>query len=279
MAVVGMHLEEKAANVPLHAGKIQVIKIGGEVVEDDNAIRHQVRQAIHLAGNEAKVIIVHGGGVQITNALNTAGVKSEFVNGVRNTSAEAVVITQMCLDALNKKIVKIFEEEASAVNVVGYGGFDDGIINAAPLFKGTRTGKVSRVDAAKIKDRFVGPTVQFVYPICRGADGGFMNVNADDVAAAIAIAVNADRLIMCSSVPGVKNKQGDLISVLYTDEIAGLITDETITGGMIPKVQAAASVLDGTKVGGVAILDGKNPDAIERELFTNAGGGTLILKR
>ncbi len=278
-------LEEMSKNVARHAGKIQVIKIGGEVVEDDNAIRHQARQVISLNNHGAKVIVVHGGGVQITQALEQAGVKSEFIKGVRNTSAEAVEITQQCLDALNKKILRIFAEEVEAmdaeVEARGFGGYEDGIIEATPVFEGTRTGTVSSVNADKLKERFTGskgPAVQFIYPICLGEDGGFMNVNADDVAAAVAIAMDADRLIICSNIPGVMDKEKKVISKIETGTIASLVEDGTVSGGMIPKLESAANVVANSRVGGVVILNGKDPSAIERELFTEEGGGTLIVK-
>lgn len=274
--------EVMSTNVARHAGKTQVIKIGGEVVEDDASIRNLVRQTIHLANFGANVIVVHGGGVQITKALDAAGIKAEFVDGIRNTSEEAVGVTQMCLAELNDKIVRIFEEEAKQidtdVSARGYGGYQDGIIEAGPVFEGTRTGTVSAIDAEKLKERFVGPTVQFIYPVCKGEDGGFMNVNADDVAAAVAIAMDADRLIICSNIPGVMDKEKNVISKIETTEIAGLVEDGTVSGGMIPKLKSASDVILNSRVGGVVILNGKDSSAIERELFTEEGGGTLIVK-
>lgn len=279
----GNIFHDMAINVARHTGKIQVIKIGGEVVEDDDAIRHQVRQSIDLTNFGAKIIIIHGGGVQITQALEKAGIEAKFVNGLRHTSAEAVEITKQCLETLNKKIIRIFEEEAREVGrpvcVQGFGGFEDGIIEAEPIFEGTRTGKVTFVDIEDLNSRFESPCVSFIYPICQGPDGGYMNVNADDVAAAVAIALNADRLIICSNIPGVMDKDKKVISKIHTDEIAGLIEDGTVSGGMIPKLESAAKVVTSSGVGGVVILNGKDPSAIERELFTEEGGGTLIVKR
>lgn len=280
----GNVFEEMSANVARHSGKTQVIKIGGEVVEDDGSIRNLVRQTIALTNFGAHVIVVHGGGVQITKALEAAGVKAEFVDGIRNTSEEAVGITRDCLAELNGKIVRIFAEEAqnmgsSAIRADGYGGYEGGIVEAGPVFEGTRTGTVSAVDSAKIRARFAsGRSVQFVYPVCLGADGGFMNVNADDVAAAVAIATDADRLIICSNIPGVMDKEKNVISKIETSGIAGLIEDGTASGGMIPKLKSASDVVTKSRVGGVVILNGKDPTAIERELFTEEGGGTLIVK-
>lgn len=274
--------EVMSLNVARHAGRTQVIKIGGEVVEDDASIRNLVRQTIALANFGANVIVVHGGGVQITKALEQAGIKAEFVNGIRNTSEEAVGVTQMCLAELNDKIVRIFDEEVKAldaeVSARGFGGYQDGIIEAKPVFEGTRTGTVSAIDAAKLHDRFVGPTVQFIYPVCRGEDGGYMNVNADDVAAAVAIAMDADRLIICSNIPGVMDKDKKVISKIETGQIAALVEDGTVSGGMIPKLKSASDVILNSRVGGVVILNGKDSSAIERELFTEEGGGTLIVK-
>ena len=263
-------------------GKIEVIKIGGEVVEDDQSIRHMVRQVIDLADAGANVVVAHGGGVQITKALEAAGVESKFVNGLRDTSEAAVGITQQCLQSLNDKIMRIYAEEASAKGVDvparGLGGFEEGIITAVPVFENTRTGDVKIVDAVKLHAALEKTPVLFVYPICRGEDGGFMNVNADTVAADLAIALDADRLIICSNIPGVMDKNKNVISKIETNQIQSLIDDETVSGGMIPKLQSAAEVVTNSRVGGVVILNGKDPSAIERELFTEEGGGTLIVK-
>lgn len=263
-------------------GKIEVIKIGGEVVEDDQSIRHLVRQVLDLADAGARVVVAHGGGVQITKALEAAGVESKFVNGLRDTSEAAVGITQQCLQSLNDKILRIYAEEAAAkgidVPARGLGGFEEGIITAVPVFENTRTGDIDHVDAGKLRKAMEQTPVLFVYPICQGEDGGYMNVNADTVAADLAIALDADRLIICSNIPGVMDKEKNVISEIRTGDIDALIEDGTVSGGMIPKLQSAAEVVTNSRVGGVVILNGKDPSAIERELFTKEGGGTLIIK-
>lgn len=255
-------------------GKVQVIKIGGELVGDEKAIQNLVFQARKLADAGGRVFIVHGGGVQITEELAKAGIKAEFINGLRHTSADAVEITERCLRDLNAGVVALFDGGA-----VGIGGYQGGIIRAVPVFEGTRTGTVSHVDRAALLNAADGGKVCVIYPICAGPNGEMMNVNADDVAAAVAEGVGADRLILCSNIPGVMDKQKKVFPRLYIDELAALIADETITGGMIPKVQSAARIAENPSVGGVVILNGADIVAIEKVFSDGAGAGTLIQRR
>lgn len=275
--------EVLAGHVARHKGKTQVIKTGGEVVAKTEMIRHHMVQAINLMNFGAQVIEVHGGGTQITAELKKAGIEAPMVNGRRHTSAEAAAITERCLRELNNGIVRIFAEEASRMKVdlkaIGIGGFWNDVIKAKPLFEGTNTGEVTGVDAGMLRALSEKSFLPIIYPICAGPAGDFMNVNADDVASAVAEAVQADRLILCSNVPGVMDKNKKVISQLYTDEIPALIADGTITGGMIPKVENAARLAENPKIGGVVILNGEDPNAIVTELFTDKGAGTLFQMR
>lgn len=285
----GVLAESALKYVQAYKGKTVVIKFGGELVAQDSVIRNLIRQAVHLKALGAKVLLVHGGGTQITDELTKAGIESKIIGGFRFTTQEALDITHRCLNELNRKIVNILHEEGSRLGVdvaaFGLGGVDGKLIIADTLydeqdrFAGSRTGDIEEVDGERLMLLCKGNGVPILHPICSAYDGGCMNVNADDVAAAIATAVDAHRLILCSNIPGVMDKQKNVISKIYTDEIDALIADETVTGGMIPKVRAAAETASDPHVGGVVILDGQNPTAIEKELFTDEGSGTLILRR
>lgn len=285
----GVMAESSLKYVQAYKGKTVVIKFGGELVAQDPVIRNLIRQAVYLKALGAKVVLVHGGGAQITEELGKAGIESRIIGGFRYTTQEALDITHRCLNELNRRIVNIFHEEAARLGLdsaaYGLGGVDgkliiaDTLYDAEDRFAGSRTGDIEEVDGERLMLLCKGNGVPILHPVCSAYDGGCMNVNADDVAAAIATAIDAHRLILCSNIPGVLDKGRVLISKIYTDEIDALIADETVTGGMIPKLRAAAETASDPHVGGVVILDGANPTAIEKELFTDEGSGTLILRR
>ena len=283
-ALAADFLQEAAHFAHRYAGKAIVIKFGGELLTQENVMRNLVRQAIALRNFGAKVVLVHGGGVQINDKLKEAGIEPKYddATGVRDTDLATLEITHSCLSELNRRIVNCFTEEAirndEVVSAVGLGGNDGHMITATAKFPGSRTGTIARVNSEKL-DAYASNDVLIFHPICMGTDGKGMNVNADEVAAELAISMKADRLILCSNVSGVWDKDKKRISLLQTDEIQTLIADGTIKNGMIPKIKSAALVADHPDVGGVVILDGADPHAIESELFSRKGAGTLIQKR
>lgn len=271
-----------AKNVAKYRDKTVVIKFGGELVEQENVLRNLVRQAITLTNFGARVVLVHGGGKQIDSELEKEGIVPKKIDGRRDTDLPTLEVTHRCLNDLNRKIVNMFHEEAARlgadVTALGLGGNDMRLITAEPFKAGsdTRTGRIVSVNGEEIARLAGKNNVVIFHPICAGNDGLCLNVNADDVAAGIAESMKADRLILCSNIPGVLDKDKKKISEISTDQVQALIDDETITGGMIPKVQAAQKVAASPGVGGVVILDGANANAIETELMTEAGAGTLI---
>lgn len=273
-----------AKNAAKYREQTIIIKFGGELVEKEDVMRNLMRQAITLKNLGARVLLVHGGGKQIDNELTAAGIEPRKIDGRRDTDMPTLDITHRCLNELNRQIVNYFHEEASRlganVAAVGLGGNDNRLITAVPYWDSvdTRTGKVAHVDRVKLSHLADQNSVPIIHPICAGKDGLCYNVNADDVAAAIAIELGAMRLILCSNVKGVLDKKKQQIMELTTDRIQSLVDDGTITDGMIPKVNAAADVARNPNVGGVVILDGANPKAIETELLTDEGAGTLICK-
>ncbi len=275
-----------AKNAAKYRDKTIVIKFGGELVEQEPVMRNLMKQAITLKNLGARVVLVHGGGKQIDAELEKEGIEPKWFGAKerRDTDLPTLEVTHRCLNELNRRIVNYFHEEASRlganVAAVGLGGNDNRLLTAVPYYDGsdTRTGRVSYVDVAKLSHLADQNSVPIFHPICAGNDGVCFNVNADDVAAEIAVALRADRLILCSNIPGVLDKNKNKITELRTDRIASLIADGTITGGMKTKVKAAASVANNPNIGGVVILDGADPKAIEIELLTDTGAGTLVLK-
>ena len=263
-----------------------VIKFGGALAEDDDIIRNIARQAAFLTHSiDARVVVVHGGGKQINQALEDKGIKPQRdpKTDLRITDGPTLDVSDAALRTLNGKIVRLFREASTDIRAVGMAGYDGPIVTAESLSH--FTGQATRVDAhflaqmVKMKDRSVIPVI---YPICNNdapVDGeARLNVNADDVAATIAAKMGARRLILCSDIPGVLDKDKTLIKSLNTHEITRLIDDGTVTGGMIAKIKAAAEAAETLSGGGVVILDGRKENAILTELLYENGSGTLIRK-
>ncbi len=265
--------------------KTIVIKFGGELVAQDDVIRNLMVQAITLKNFGARVVLVHGGGTQIDEELKRAGIEplKDKVTDARITDLATLEVTHRCLNELNRRIVNLFHEEAAKlgadVNAIGLGGNDSRLITAKPRFENSRTGTLTDVDSAKLSYFTAANSIPIIHPISMGQDGICMNVNADEVAAGIAISLGAQRLILCTNVDAVLDKSKKRISHIYTDNWRHWIDDGTIYGGMKLKVEAAMDVASNPAVGGVVILNGADKQAIEKELLTDEGAGTLFLRR
>jgi acetylglutamate kinase len=233
---------------------------------------------------------VHGGGPQIGAMLNRLNIKSEFAAGLRVTDKATMDVVEMVLAGLiNKQIVGFINNEGG--RAIGLCGKDGNMVTAQKL---TRTivddatkeeqeidlgfvGEPAHVDS-RVLDALLGrELIPVLAPVCNGNDGQTYNVNADTFAGAIAGALGAKRLLLLTDVPGVLDKNKNLIPELTVSKIHELIADGTITGGMIPKVETCIYALE-QGVEGVVILDGKVPHAVLLELLTDHGAGTLITK-
>jgi acetylglutamate kinase len=241
-----------------------------------------------LEQSGVKPVVVHGGGPQIGAMLKKLGIESEFRDGLRVTDAATIDVVEMVLaGSINKQIVGWIAAEGG--KAVGLSGKDGGMVSARKL---TRT--IADPDSAieRIVDLgFVGEPetvrrevldavlkaelIPVLAPVCPGDDGHTYNVNADTFAGAIAGALKAKRLLLLTDVPGVLDKDRNLITDLTIEDCRRLIADGTITGGMIPKVETCIYALE-RGVEAVVILDGKQPHAVLVELFTDHGAGTMI---
>lgn len=264
-----------------YRGEVIVIKFGGALAEDDNVIRSISRQAAFLSHNiEAHVIVVHGGGNQIDEKLKKEGIeeRKDPKNGLRLTDKPTLEVCDNALRALNGKIVRLFQEVSDDVQAMGMAGYDGGLVVSDSLMEYTG-GYPTSVDDGyfqhlmRYKDKDIIPVI---YPICWSNDPqegeSRLNVNADYVAAAIASKLNARRLIFCTDTPGVMDKEKNILTSLSTLDVDHLIDTGVVTGGMVPKLRAAAEL----PKGGVVILDGAQENAILLEVLYEKGAGTLI---
>ena len=269
---------------------VVVVKYGGHAMGDEAVARSFAKDMVLLEQSGVNPVVVHGGGPQIGAMLAKLGIKSEFSGGLRITDKATVEIVEMVLaGSINKQIVGFIN--AAGGRAIGLCGKDGNMVTATKL---KRTivdpdshiekhvdlgfvGEPSKVDKTVLEQVLGRELIPVLAPVAQGADGETYNVNADTFAGAIAGALGARRLLFLTDVPGVLDKNKELIKELSVAAIRRLIADGTITGGMIPKVETCIYALE-QGVEGVVILDGKQPHAVLVELLTDHGAGTLITK-
>jgi acetylglutamate kinase len=255
---------------------------------DEQTARDFARDIVLLEQAAINPVVVHGGGPQIAMMLNKLGIKSEFAGGLRVTDAATVEIVEMVLaGSINKQIVGYIN--AAGGKAIGLCGKDGNMVQAKKV---TRTvvdpdsniekvvdlgfvGEPDKVDLTVLNHVLGKEMIPVLAPVAASADGGTFNVNADTFAGAIAGALKAKRLLLLTDVPGVLDKNKNLITDLSVADARRLIADGTISGGMIPKVETCIYALD-QGVEGVVIMDGKVPHAVLLELLTDHGIGTLM---
>ncbi|WP_134497095.1 acetylglutamate kinase [Microvirga pakistanensis] len=268
--------------------QVVVIKYGGHAMGDRAAAEDFAEDVVLLEQSGIKPVVVHGGGPQIGKMLEKLGIKSEFKGGLRVTDQATVEVVEMVLaGSINKQIVGWIGTEGG--KAVGLSGKDGNMVIAR---KATRTAVDPESNIEKVVDLgFVGEPekvnrevldqvlsaelIPVLAPVAIGQDGQTYNVNADTFAGAIAGALTAKRLLLLTDVPGVLDKNKNLIPEMTIEDCRRLIADGTITDGMIPKIETCIYALE-RGVEAVVILDGKVPHAVLLELFTDHGAGTLI---
>jgi acetylglutamate kinase len=265
---------------------IVVVKYGGHAMGDEATARNFARDMVLLEQSGVNPVVVHGGGPQIGQMLNKLGIKSEFADGLRVTDKATVEVVEMVLaGSINKQIVGYINNEGG--RAIGLCGKDGNMVTARKVQKSEQDGKPAvdlgfvgdpeKVDATVLEQVLGRELIPVLAPVALGAEGETYNVNADTFAGAIAGALGAKRLLLLTDVPGVLDKDKNLIKELRIAEIPALIADGVITGGMIPKVETCIYAIE-QGVEGVVILDGKIPHAVLIELLTDHGAGTLITR-
>ena len=256
-------------------GATIVIKFGGHIMDDDKAMASFARDIVLMRQVGVKPVIVHGGGPMIDEMLAKLGVESEFVDGKRVTDAAMVEVVEMVLSgSVNKHIVQAIQAEGG--RAVGLSGKDANLMiceQADPALG--FVGLPSQMNADLLRSLTASEIIPVIAPIGVGKDGETFNVNGDTAAGAIAATLKADRLLLLTNVPGVKNGDGNVVSEITRSEVRKLTEEGVIAGGMIPKTETALDAIFGG-VRAVVILDGRTPNACLVELFTEHGAGTLI---
>ena len=261
-----------------YTGKVVVVKYGGNAMINEQ-LKQQVMEDIvllHLIG--VKIVLVHGGGPEITDLMDKLGKKPEFVDGLRVTDKETVDIVQMVLAGkVNKTLVNLLEKKGG--KAIGLSGMDGRLIEAAQ--KDPRLGYVGEITKIHIKpvwDLLNNGYIPVISTIGCDREGNAYNINGDTAAAHIAGALGAQRLIMMTDIAGILRDRDDpstLVTDITVDEARALYDEGIISGGMIPKVDCCIRAIE-QGVKNVVIMDGRVPHSILMELLTNEGAGTWI---
>ncbi|MFK8068689.1 MAG: acetylglutamate kinase [Gammaproteobacteria bacterium] len=281
-------LTEALPYIQQFAGKIIVVKYGGNAMIDEKLKNSFARDIVLMKSVGIHPVVVHGGGPQIGKLLERVGKESKFIQGMRVTDDETMDVVEMVLGGLvNKEIVSLINRHNGSA--VGLTGKDGELIHARKHIMESNSpeldspeiidlgyvGEVESIDTSIVEMLVQGNFIPVIAPIGVGKDGQSYNINADLVAGKMAEALQAEKLMLLTNTAGLLDNNGDVLTGLTASQVDDLITDGTIHGGMLPKIKSA---LDAVHSGVVSshIIDGRVEHAVLLEIFTDQGIGTLI---
>jgi acetylglutamate kinase len=275
-------LMEALPYIQKYRGQTFVIKYGGSAMEDEAVVAGMLRDVVFLEAVGINPVLIHGGGKAITQRMAAAGVAARFVNGLRVTDATAIGIVQQVLDQeINPGIVTQLESHGGrAVGIPGSRVLLGKKMTPQQDPQGEWVDLVVDVSLHEVQRAVGAEAVPVISPLARGPEGEFLNINADIAAGTVAGGLGAVKMIYLSDVPGLMRDPKDassLISSVNQKEIEGLVESGVISGGMLPKVQSALNALS-RGVRKVHFIDGRVPHALLREVFTDSGLGTEIVR-
>lgn len=280
-------LTESLPYIQKFTGRTVVVKYGGNAMTDEKLKQSFARDIVLMKLVGINPIVVHGGGPQIANVLDQLNIESNFVNGLRVTDSKTMDVVEMVLGGLvNKEIVALLNKNHG--KAVGVTGKDGNLIKAKKLLiklnKGDdevvdigQVGKVVSIDTKVLEVMKDSDFIPVIAPIGTDEKGTSYNINADSVAGEIAKVLRAEKLILLTNVAGVQGRKGTVLTGLSIKQVAKLIADKTIRGGMLPKIECALEAVKGG-VHSAHIIDGRVEHAVLLEIFTDEGVGTLITR-
>ena len=272
-------LAEALPYIQKYSGKTVVVKYGGNAMISEQLRQAVISDIVLLSLVGIHVVVVHGGGPEISEMLGKIGKESRFVDGLRYTDEETMDIVQQVLcGKVNKDLVGLINHKGG--RAVGLCGLDDGLLQASQLDeKYGLVGQVDQVNPQPVLDCISNGYLPVVATVAQGNDGNAAyNVNADTAAAKLAVALKAVKLLLLTDVRGLLTDPHDentLIPAVRASEIPGLVKDGVIQGGMIPKIDCAVEAVR-SGVHSAVILDGRIPHSILIELLSDAGIGTML---
>jgi acetylglutamate kinase len=282
-------LKSAAPYIRMYKGKTFVIKAGGGVFGNPALTQSLMEQISILHYMGVRVVMVHGGGPQLTEVSDAMGVKTQMVQGRRVTDEKSIDVTSMVLNGLiNTRILAICRE--LNIQAVGISGVDAGLVQAhkrKPVkLEGSNevvdyglVGDIDRIDTTAIRSLLESGYLPIISPLSADEHGTLLNINADTVAAAIGAALSAEKLILCTGTHGILERLDDPGSLISYTDLAGLQKlreSGSISDGMLPKARAIENAIKGG-VQRVHVVSYASPEGILGEVFTNEGTGTLIV--
>ncbi len=272
----GPSIQEVKKYIDKYLNEIIVIKCGGSVLLDENLFNQFIEDISVINKLGLSAIVVHGGGKNIKKKLDKQNIESKFINGLRVTDEKIIKIVEEALLELNTEILNsISEKKAYAKSVTPKSG---NIIKIVPEKKELGfVGKPKEINKEIILNIVKEKKVPIIVPLGIGDNGKIYNINADVAAAAIAKEINSRRLLLMTDVEGVLDKNKKLISEIDSETANNMINDQSISGGMIPKINTCIDAVN-NGVTGVVIVDGRRQNSLLYEIFSDKGAGTLIRK-
>ena len=289
-AIVVSALKHATPYMRMYKHKIIVLKAGGEAFSSTNTTRNLMEQVglLHQVG--IRVVLVHGGGAQSTQMAEELGIAAEFVDGRRITDQSSLEIAAMVLNGqINTRILASCRD--LGIPAVGISGVDAGLIKAhkrPPVARQGNSGEtvdygfvgdIESVDASVLIKQLDNDLVPIISPLSADESGTLLNINADSVASAVAVALSAEKLILATGAPGILESANEPASLISYVDLAGLSklrNDNRLSDGMLPKVAAIELALLGG-VPRVHVISHALPDSVLLEIFTNEGTGTLVV--
>ncbi len=289
--IVVAALKHAAPYIRMFKRKVFVLKAGGELFSDGDATRALIEQIAILHQVGVRVVLVHGGGPQSTEMAEALGLSTQIIQGRRVTDESAIEVAAMVLNGqINPQILAACQE--LDVPAVGISGADDGLIHATkrpPVrIDGSESdpvdfgfvGDIESVDSDVLQTHLANGLVPVISPLSADSDGTLLNINADTVAAALAAALNAEKLILVTGAPGIlenSSDPGSLVSYLDLTGLKRLRDGGALESGMLPKAAAIEAAIEGG-VPRVHVISYRVPDSLLLEIFTNEGTGTLVVE-
>ena len=271
----GAALSEALSYVAAWRGRRVVIKFGGRAMAAGSA-GTLLSDITLLRRSGIDPILVHGGGPEITETLERLGLEARFLDGLRVTDRETMRVVEMVLAGhVNKRLVGELQQLGGAA--AGLSGKDGGMLRVTPHRRSELgfVGDIAEVDTSILDALIASEFIPVVASLGVDERGATYNVNADTAAAALAVAVGAEKLLLLTDVPGIKGKDGELVSVATPAEARSMITEGVVSAGMIPKVEACLSAIENGVHSG-HVIEASRPHALLVELFTEEGIGTMI---
>ncbi len=272
----GPSINEVKKYIEKYKNDLIVIKYGGNVFIDRNIFNSFIGDISILNKLGLSILVVHGGGPRIKRELDKSNIQSKFIRGLRVTDEKIVNIVEDVLIDFNNDIVNSLKKKGS--EAISINTKKNNVIEVIPEAKELGfVGIPNQINVKAIKDIIKKKIVPIISPLGLGKNNQTYNINGDIAAGAIAKSLKSRRLLLMTNVEGVLNKENKLIQEISSSEILDMVQNETITGGMIPKINTCLDAVN-NGVTGVAIVDGRKPHSILFELFSDKGAGTLIRK-